>query len=92
MNKKEFSEALAACANLSKNQALEVTQAVFDHVIPQALRTGEKKITITGFGTLETKRVAARVGRNVKTGESVQIPEKNRVSFKPGKTLKEYVQ
>ena len=44
------------------------------------------KVTITGFGTFKAKEVAARVGRNPMTGETINIPKSVRLSFKTGKT------
>jgi len=46
------------------------------------------KVTITGFGTFKAKEVAARVGRNPMTGETINIPKSVRLSFKAGKTTK----
>ena len=46
------------------------------------------KVTITGFGTFKSKEVAARVGRNPMTGETINIPKSVRLSFKAGKTTK----
>jgi DNA-binding protein HU-beta len=46
------------------------------------------KVTITGFGTFKAKEVAARVGRNPMTGETINIPKSVRLSFKAGKGTK----
>ena len=46
------------------------------------------KVTITGFGTFKAKEVAARVGRNPMTGETINIPKSVRLSFKAGKSTK----
>ena len=46
------------------------------------------KVTITGFGTFKAKEVAARVGRNPMTGETINIPKSVRLSFKAGKKTK----
>jgi DNA-binding protein HU-beta len=46
------------------------------------------KVTITGFGTFKAREVAARVGRNPMTGETINIPKSVRLSFKAGKTTK----
>lgn len=47
-----------------------------------------EKVQIQGFGTFETKRRAARTGRNPLTGKAVKIPESAVVSFKPSAALK----
>lgn len=46
------------------------------------------KVTITGFGTFKAREIAARVGRNPMTGETINIPKSVRLSFKAGKTTK----
>ncbi len=50
-----------------------------------------QRIEIRGFGSFSLNERPARVGRNPKTGESVQVPEKFVPHFKPGKELRERV-
>ncbi|MBW8383839.1 MAG: HU family DNA-binding protein, partial [Youngiibacter sp.] len=45
----------------------------------------------SGFGTFEVKERKARVGRNPKTNEEIQIPAFKQPAFKAGKDLKEIV-
>lgn len=49
------------------------------------------EVRLTGFGTFSVTSVAARVGRNPRTGEALQIAASNRPVFKAGKTLKDAV-
>ncbi len=49
------------------------------------------RIEIRGFGSFSVHHRPARVGRNPKTGESVQIPKKFVPHFKPGKEMRERV-
>ena len=58
--------------------------------ITEALRRGES-IEIRGFGTYKIIKRKARLGRNPKTSESVQIPAKKVPKFRAGKALKESV-
>jgi len=58
--------------------------------IGDALSQGER-IEIRGFGSFSVHQAPARMGRNPATGETVQIPAKNRVHFKPGQELKSRV-
>lgn len=51
-----------------------------------------KRIEIRGFGSFDLVSRKARIGRNPKTGEPVEIPQKYKVNFKPGKELKDRVQ
>ena len=46
------------------------------------------RVEIRGFGSFSLNHRPARVGRNPKTGEKVNIPEKFVPHFKPGKELK----
>lgn len=90
MNKKELIESVASKAELTKKDANSVVDAV-TKTIQEALVKGEK-VRLTGFGTFEVHNRAARKGRNIKTGEEIEIPEKKAVVFKSGKPLKESVQ
>lgn len=58
--------------------------------ITKSLEEGQK-IQFVGFGTFEPKERAARIGRNPRTKEPVQIPARVIPSFKPGKNLKDAV-
>lgn len=58
--------------------------------IRDALADGET-ISLTGFGSFNAVPVAARSGRNPKTGETIQISARNNVKFSPGKALKDTV-
>jgi DNA-binding protein HU-beta len=49
------------------------------------------KIQLVGFGTFEVKNREARVGRNPKTKEQINIPASKSPVFKAGKVLKEAV-
>lgn len=49
----------------------------------------DEDVTWTGFGALKVRTRAARVGRNPKTGESVNIPPRKGITFRPGKKMSE---
>ena len=48
----------------------------------------EEDVAISGFGTFKVKRTKARIGRNPKTGEQIQIPAKKKIKFRASKDLK----
>ena len=50
-----------------------------------------QRIEIRGFGSFDLNHRPARVGRNPKTGDKVEVPEKYVPHFKPGKELRERV-
>jgi len=55
------------------------------------LKKGEE-VSVAGFGIFAVKDRAARVARNPKTGEPVNVPAKRVPKFKPAKALKEAVE
>lgn len=64
-------------------------KAMLEHM-SEALANGER-IEIRGFGSFSLHYRAPRVGRNPKTGESVELGSKYVPHFKPGKELRELV-
>lgn len=89
MNKSELVAAMAEKSNLPKKTCQD-TLDVFVAVIEDAIRSGDK-VKLSGFGTFEVKERAARIGRNPRTREPVDIPASKHPVFKPGKALKEAV-
>ena len=89
MNKGELIEAVAASADLSKSDAADAVEAVFN-TIASTLGKGEQ-VAIVGFGSFQVKRRAARQGMNPRTREPIQIPAANVPGFKAGKALKDAV-
>ena len=90
MNKAELIEAIAQKAELSKKDSEKALNAAVD-AITAALKDGDK-VSVVGFGTFETKTRAARIGRNPKTKEEIQIPASRVPGFKAGKALKDAVE
>ncbi|MCI8690536.1 MAG: HU family DNA-binding protein [Oscillibacter sp.] len=89
MNKAELINAVAASAEVSKKDAEAVITATLDAIV-DALKEGEK-VQLVGFGSFEVKKRAARIGRNPKTKEPIDIPASTVPVFKAGKVLKEVV-
>jgi DNA-binding protein HU-beta len=89
MKKTELVAAIAASAKLSKKDA-EAALNAFVASVTKALRKGEK-VTLTGFGTFETRKRAAREGRNPRTGAKIKIAAQKSPAFKAGKALKDAV-
>ena len=90
MTKKEFIALYAEKANFeTKADAERKLDAVLD-LFEEVLVKGEE-VNFTGWGKFEVKETAARVGRNPKTGEEVQIPAKKVIKFKAGKGLADKV-
>lgn len=89
MNKSEFIDAVAAESGLTKADAGKALDGVIN-AITNALKKGDT-VTLVGFGTFEKRHRKARVGRNPRTGEALQIKASNVPSFKAGKALKDAV-
>ena len=89
MNKAELINAVAEKADASKKDAEAVISATLE-TITAALKEGDK-VQLVGFGSFEVKKRAARMGRNPKTKESIEIPASVVPVFKAGKALKDSV-
>ena len=89
MNKAELINAAAEKAELSKKDTEAAVNAVIA-VITDALTKGDK-VQLVGFGSFEVRSRAARVGRNPKTKETINIAASKVPAFKPGKALKDIV-
>jgi integration host factor subunit beta len=87
LTKAELVEEVARVTQLTKKQAEEIVNTVF-HTIVDSLRSG-RKIELRGFGSFRIRNRGARIGRNPKTGDKVEVPPKRIPYFKPGKELKE---
>lgn len=89
MNKADLVAAVAEKAGISKKDSEKAVNAAFD-AITDALVAGDK-VQLVGFGAFETKERSARLGRNPKTKEEIQIPASRVPAFKAGKALKDAV-
>ena len=89
MNKTELIAAVAEKTGLSKKDSDAAVNAVLN-TITETLKADEK-IQLVGFGSFEVKKRAARIGRNPKTKESIEIPASVVPVFKAGKALKDSV-
>ena len=90
MTKKEFVEKLQEKGNFDTKAAAERAMDAVLGTIEDTLLTGDN-VQFVGWGTFEVKEVAARTGRNPKTGEEIAIPAKKAVKFKAGKGLADRV-
>jgi integration host factor subunit beta len=73
--------------DLTQREVEGVVSAFFDSVTDQLAKGG--RVELRGFGAFSTRKRDARVGRNPRTGESVQVDEKRVPYFKPGKEMRE---
>jgi len=89
MNKSEFINHIAAqyqCTKVDAEKAIDM----FPSSVIDAMGQG-KEISLVGFGNFTVSKVAARTGRNPRTGEALKIAAYNQPKFKVGQKLKDAV-
>ena len=89
MTKADLIEEVSRVVEMTRKDSEVIVEAIFDSVV-RSLRGGDK-IEIRGFGSFRTRQRQARIGRNPKTGDRVDVPPKQVPYFKPGKELRERV-
>jgi len=90
VNKAELTDALANHLDMPKTDAARAIEALFgtDGIIARELKA-DRKVQITGFGSFQSRKRAARTGRNPRTGEDIQIAAANMPTFRAGQGLKD---
>ena len=87
MNKKQLVNKIATTLSQSKADA-ERTFDTITLIILDCLKSDEP-VKIAGFGTYKVAKRKARIGRNPRTGEQIQISASQKVKFLPAKSLKD---
>ena len=87
LSKSQLAAAVAEKAAISKKQAVEI----LDHLAELAYKHAKDTFTLPGIGKLVLRNRAARMGRNPKTGETIQIPAKRVVKFRVAKAAKDAI-
>ncbi len=91
MNTEELVEIIAKENGMSKVGAKEALSAVCAGIVSALTDSDAEKIRVGSLGTINVKTVPAHTGINPATLESVEIPEKFRVSFKFSKAVKDAI-
>ena len=89
MNKSEFEKYIAEKHSITRKEASNMID-IFTSSVISALGEGNE-ILLVGFGNFSVSNVAARMGRNLQTGEPMQIKAYKQPRFKVGKKLKDAV-
>ena len=90
VTKKEMADRIAELTGNKRLVVKELIQRFLDEIIREL---GEgNRLEFRDFGVFETKARAARVARNPKTSERVQIPPRRTVKFKVGRVMKQRLQ
>jgi len=88
--KKEIAKEVAEALDIPQTLAREAVQQTLDSIVDGLVADG--RIELRKFGVFEVRDRAAKRGRNPNTGESIMVPAKKVVSFKPGTEMDERVQ
>jgi DNA-binding protein HU-beta len=89
MNKFELSQAIALGADIPIAKGEEVLYTIMRIIEDQV--SSHNTVQLSGFGTFAIKSRNARVGRNPKTGELIQIQSSLTIRFIAGKSFKDQV-
>ena len=89
MNKTELIAIAAEKSGISKKDAERVVNAAVDAITAEL--TAGNRVQLSGFGIFEVKNREARIGRNPKTKEAIEIPATKLPVFKASKALKDFV-
>lgn len=89
MTKTELVKYVAQSTNNTVKDTGEIVDEFIDY-IKKALHEHEE-VTIHGFGRFDAKLREPRTARNPRTGETIEVPAKYAVTFKPVSSLKELV-
>ena len=90
MSKKDIVRSISDNLDLTQQKTKLIVQKVFDTILKTLVEEG--RVELRGFGVFEVKKRAARRARNPRTGETVHVPEKFVVTFKPGQVMQQRVE
>ncbi len=86
MDRQKLISEVASTLDVPRKSVSNILECALDKIT--ASLAFNEKVTLVKFGTFTTKSRSARIGRNPKTGEPINVPAKTIVKFKPSKFLK----
>jgi DNA-binding protein HU-beta len=89
MRKADLVNVISEKTGVAKVDVLVTLEALFNEV-KETMVKGEN-VYVRGFGSFVIKKRAKKMGRNIKGGKTISIPEHFIPSFKPAKTFMEDV-
>ena len=89
MTKKDIALKVADKTGIKQIIVKQVLQSIFDCVIESLIR--DEKIELRNFGVFKIKTRRPRIGRNPRTGQTVPVPSRRVVIFKPGLEMKQKI-
>ena len=85
MNKAQLIDAIASGTNMTKTDSSKALGSIIG-AVTNSLEKGER-ISFPGFGTFSISERKARIGRNPRTGEAINISARKVVKFKASSNL-----
>ena len=89
LTKKDIINSIYMQIGFSKKVIENLLEDLLTIILSELIK--KKKVKISNFGTFILKHKKSRIGRNPKTLEKKIITERNVISFKPSKNLKNYI-
>ena len=89
MTKKDIVLKITDQTGIKQVDVKTIVQATFDAIVESLTRN--EKVELRNFGVFKIKERRARFGRNPRTGESVPVPPRKVVVFKPGLEMKDQI-
>jgi DNA-binding protein HU-beta len=89
MRKADLVNAISEKTGVAKVDVLVTLEELFKEI--KSTMTKGENVYIRSFGSFVIKRRAKKVGRNIKKGKSIEIPEHYIPSFKPAKVFTDHV-
>ncbi|MEW5895226.1 MAG: HU family DNA-binding protein [Candidatus Omnitrophota bacterium] len=89
MTKKDIVLKITDMTGIKQVDVKTIVQATFDVIVESLMRN--EKVELRNFGVFKIKERRARFGRNPRTGDSVPVPPRKVVVFKPGLEMKEKI-
>jgi integration host factor subunit beta len=89
VTKKDIVQTIARELGVTQLQATQIVQKTFDSVVQTLVKDG--RVELRNFGVFEVKRRKPRQAHNPRTGETVMVPERLTVTFKPGQAVEQRV-
>ena len=89
MTKKDIVLKITDMTGIKQVDVKTIVQATFDVIVESLMRN--EKVELRNFGVFKIKERRSRFGRNPRTGDSVPVPPRKVVVFKPGLEMKDKI-
>jgi nucleoid DNA-binding protein len=90
VTRRNIANAIADGVGLTQLQTRQIIQKILDSIVNTLVE--ESRVELRNFGVFEVQWRKARKGRNPRTGETVMVPERCTVTFKPGLVMEQRVE